>query len=151
MGCCITPLHPLGSLEDQAYILNDAAIELLVFEPVAYGKRAEALKQAASGCKNFLAFGNTQLGEDLASLAEALDPVPLSAPDIRPTDVNNVVYTGGTTGKPKALSCHHSLAYMTMMQMAEWDVPSGVRFLVVTLSHAGLTCIVPTLEVAVSM
>ena len=147
LGCCITPLHPLGSLEDQAYILNDASIELLVFDPAAYGKRAEALKQAASGCNSFLAFGNTQLGEDLASLAEALDPVPLSAPDIRPTDINNVVYTGGTTGKPKGVVLSYtSLAYMTMMQMAEWDIPSGVRFLVVTpLSHAGLTCLVPTL------
>ena len=31
VGCCVTPLHPLGSFEDQAYILNDAEIEVSLF------------------------------------------------------------------------------------------------------------------------
>ena len=32
-GCRTTPLHPLGSLDDHAYVLDDAGIETLVFDP----------------------------------------------------------------------------------------------------------------------
>ena len=31
-----TPLHPLGSLDDHAYVCNDAAIETLVYDPVLF-------------------------------------------------------------------------------------------------------------------
>ncbi|MDH4282269.1 MAG: AMP-binding protein, partial [Myxococcales bacterium] len=33
IGSCNTPLHPLGSADDQAYVLEDAQIETLVYDP----------------------------------------------------------------------------------------------------------------------
>ena len=47
-GCCGTPLHPLGSLDDHAYVCNDAGIETLVYDPVFFGERARALKERGS-------------------------------------------------------------------------------------------------------
>ena len=147
VGCCVTPLHPLGSFEDHAYIVNDAEIEALVYLPSKYEQRANQLAKVAPGVRHFLAFGETEVGEDYAALAARFEPAPLTVPDIQGKDVCNIVYTGGTTGTPKGVELTYtSLAYMTMMQMAEWEIPSRVRFMVVTpLSHAGLTCMVPTL------
>ena len=146
-GYCITPLHPKGSFEDHAYILKDAEIEVLVFQPSKYEQRASELAKLAPSVKHFLSFGHSEVGEDYSALSSGFEPSPLMAPDIRSEDINNIIYTGGTTGKPKGVvHTYASLAYMTMMQMAEWEIPSQVRFMVVTpLSHAGYTCLVPTL------
>ena len=35
---------PLGSLDDHAYVLEDAGVETLVFDPTTYGERAAALQ-----------------------------------------------------------------------------------------------------------
>jgi len=147
VGCCVTPLHPMGSFEDHAYILNDAEIEVLAYQPSNYEQRANELSSVAPSVNQFLAFGHSEVGEDYSALAGTFDPAPLVVPDIQSKDINNIVYTGGTTGKPKGVVLTYaSMAYMTMMQMAEWEIPSRVRFMVVTpLSHAGFTCMVPTL------
>ena len=41
-GCCSTALHPLGSLDDHAYILQDGGFEALVFAPNADGGGARS-------------------------------------------------------------------------------------------------------------
>ena len=38
--CCGTPLHPLGSLDDHAYVCDDAGIKTLVCDPVFFEERA---------------------------------------------------------------------------------------------------------------
>lgn len=147
VGCTVTPLHPKGSFDDHAYVLLDAEIEALVFQPSNYEERVEKLSNTIAGVEHFLAFGPSQAGEDYSALAATFEPKPLVAPDVKPDGINNIVYTGGTTGTPKGVvHTYASITYMTMMQMAEWDIPSRVRFMVVTpLSHAGFTCLVPTL------
>ena len=44
-GCRNTPLHPLGSLDDHAYVLEDAGIETLLFDP-QFADRARELQRA---------------------------------------------------------------------------------------------------------
>lgn len=147
VGCCITPLHPMGSFDDHAYVLNDAEIEVLVYQPSKYDQRVGELSRVTPGIRHFLAFGPSELGEDYKALASTFDPSPLVAPDIHCKDISNIIYTGGTTGRPKGVvHTFASIMYMTMIQMTEWEIPSRVRFMVVTpLSHAGYTCLVPTL------
>ncbi len=148
VGSCNTPLHPLGSAEDQAYVLDDAKIETLVYDPTVFGPRAAELKERVPGLKHLLAFGPTEVGEDLNALAATFDPKPLVAPDIGPNDLNTIVYTGGTTGRPKGVrQPYRAAAYMTMVQMAEWEWPEEMRFLIATpLSHAAAAFVVPTLQ-----
>jgi len=148
VGSCNTPLHPLGSAEDQAYVLEDARIETLIYDPTVFEPRAAELKKRVPGLKNLLAFGATSAGEDLNALAAKFDPKPLVAPDIGPNDLNTIIYTGGTTGRPKGVrQAYRSAAYMTMVQMAEWEWPSEIRFLIATpLSHAAAAFVVPTLQ-----
>ncbi len=148
LGSCNTPLHPLGSAEDQAYVLTDAGIDTLVYDAAYFGPRAAELKERVPALENLLGFGPSDVGEDLNALAAAFEPKPLVAPDIGPDDLNTIVYTGGTTGRPKGVrQPYRSAAYMTMVQMAEWEWPDEIRFLIATpLSHAAAAFVVPTLQ-----
>ena len=146
-GCQGTPLHPLGSLDDHAYVCNDAKIETLVYDPTLFGERARDLKDRVPTLKNLLAFGASEGAEDYGALADQFPPEPLIAADVAPDDVSSLVYTGGTTGKPKGvMAAARSAACMTMVQVAEWEFPDEIRMLVATpLSHAAAAVFVPTL------
>ena len=147
-GCCGTSLHPLGSLDDHAYVMNDAGIEALIFDAGLFQQRAQELKEKVPSLKHLLAFGETEVGEDYSTLAQQFEPQPLVAPDVSPEDIGSIVYTGGTTGKPKGvMQTYRSAAYMTMIQMIEWQWPEELRMLIATpLSHAGAAFFVPVLQ-----
>ena len=142
-----TPLHPMGSVEDQAYVLNDCGATALVFDPETFTERARQLAEMVPGIEHFLALGPTEFGEDLIALAAGFDPQPLVAPVVDPDGLAGIAYSGGTTGKPKGImGSYKSQATMTQIQMAEWQWPDETRFLICTpLSHAGAAFFVPTL------
>ncbi len=146
-GACGTTLHPMGSKDDQAYVMNDAEIETLVYDPAQFDVRAAELKEMVPSLKNLMALGDTDVGEDYIKLADQFQPEKLVAPDVTPEDINAIVYTGGTTGNPKGvLQPYRAAATMTQAIMTEWDLPQDLRILIATpLSHAGAAFLVPTL------
>ena len=146
-GCIGCPLHPLGSLDDHAYVLEHAEIDALVYDPTIFEPRAKELLERRPGL-TLLSFGPSAIGEDYLALAAGFEPKPLVAPDVRPEDVSSITYTGGTTGKPKGvLSTYRSSAYMSMVQMCEWQFPEQLRMLITTpLSHAAAAFFVPVLQ-----
>ena len=147
-GCCGTPLHPLGSLEDHVYVLQAAEISTLVYDPTVFEELAAALKARVPGLVNLLALGPSEVGEDYLALAATFAPQPLQAPAIGPDDLSSVNFTGGTTGKPKGvMGTHRAVAYMTQIQMAEWEFPEPLRMLIATpLSHAAAAFFIPVLQ-----
>jgi fatty-acyl-CoA synthase len=146
-GCIGSPLHPLGSLEDHAYVIAAAEVNALVFDASIFSARAAELKERFPALL-LLGFGPNEVGEDYLALAESFEPKELVAPDIQPFDVSSITYTGGTTGKPKGvLSTYRATAYMTMIQMAEWEFPEDLRMLIATpLSHAAAAFFIPVLQ-----
>ena len=48
-GCVLTPLHPLGSLADHAYVIGDAEIDCLVFDTDNFTERATPAQGAVPG------------------------------------------------------------------------------------------------------
>jgi fatty-acyl-CoA synthase len=145
-GCRGTPLHPLGSLEDHVYVLRDAGIEALVFDP-AFGARAAALRDQVPGLTRLLSFGPSDVGEDLTALAAACQPRPLVAPAVDPEALSALAYTGGTTGEPKGvMSTYRGSAAMAHIMATEWQWPAELRHLICTpLSHAGAAFVIPVL------
>jgi fatty-acyl-CoA synthase len=145
-GCRNTPLHPLGSLDDHAYVLEDAGIETLVFDP-SFAERAGQLRDRLPGLKRLLSFGPSAIGVDLCALAEDFEARPLVAPSVKPEDISALSYTGGTTGAPKGvMTTYRGSATMAQIMLAEWQWPDDLRHLVCTpLSHAGSSLVVPVL------
>jgi fatty-acyl-CoA synthase len=151
MGSRRTALHPLGSLDDHAYILNDASITTLIIDPVpAFVERAVGLLGKVPDLKQVLTIGPVpdqlaHVGKDLTAVASACAPGPLVAEDLGPDHVVSITYTGGTTGKPKGVvGLSGSFSTMTQVQLAEWEWPENPRFLMCTpLSHAGAAFFVP--------
>jgi fatty-acyl-CoA synthase len=140
-----TALHPLGSLEDHAYVLNDAGISSLIIDPnPMFVERALGLLERVDGLKQVLTIGSVpdelaHVGVDLAAEAAKYEPKPLVAADLEPDHVVSITYTGGTTGKPKGvIGTAGTMTTMAQIQLAEWEWPANPRFLMCTpLSHAG--------------
>jgi fatty-acyl-CoA synthase len=147
VGSRTTPLHPLGSLDDHAYVLEDAGVETLVFDPQFFGERAAELATRVPGLKNLLALGPSDVGDDYIALASTFEPRPLAAPRADGTDIPGLAYTGGTTGKPKGvMGSYRSGAAMSQIMLTEWEWPREPRFLMCTpLSHAGAAFFIPVL------
>ncbi len=152
-GCIGTPLHPMGSLDDHLFVLQAAEIDALVYDVSVFDQHAAALHAALQeklpdSNLLMLGFGPTECGEDYLALASSFTPQALVAPDVQPDDVSSMTFTGGTTGVPKGvLSTYRSIAYMSQIQMAEWEFPDDLRMLIPTpLSHAAAAFFVPVLQ-----
>lgn len=145
-GCVLTPLHPMGSLGDHAYAVGDAEIDCLVFDTEHFTDRARELREQFPDLI-LLGFGPNDAGHDFIGLADTFEPAPLVAPDLRLDDLCTVVYTGGTTGRPKGvLMSQRVWQSMTWIQMSEWEFPDEIRIALPTpLSHAALSVVAPVL------
>jgi len=145
-GSVITPLHPMGSLEDHAYVIGAAKIECLVIDVDHFSRLAADLK-ARFPDLIVLSFGPSDVGDDYLALASTFEPQPLVAPRVGPGDPCTLAYTGGTTGLPKGVLLPQRVwSNLTFIQMAEWEFPREVRMLVATpLSHAAMTLLGPVL------
>ena len=145
-GCVITPLHPLGSLYDHAFVVDDAGIDCLIFDPQGFEDHAAALRDHRPGM-TMLSLGPSAVGTDYLGAAGARRAGPLAAAPVEPDDLCAVLYTGGSTGQPKGVMLTHRMwLAMTIIQMTEWEFPDEIRMLVTTpLSHAAMSLLVPVL------
>lgn len=146
LAAIYVPMHPLGGFNDHLHVVTDAKVDVLIFDAERYGERAAALAEQAPGLR-LLAFGASPLATDLVQLAQNFAPALLVAPLVDGNDVLRLGYSGGTTGKPKALASVQRTGMATIsIMMAEWEWPSPLRFLSCTpLSHAGAAMFLPTL------
>lgn len=140
------PMHPLASLADHLYILRDAHANVLVFDPTRFEARAKELAQEIPDLK-LIALGESDIAENLCTLAAACEPGPLVPPRVTGDKVTRHSYSGGTTGKPKAMAHNERVGLQVVsILLAEWEWPSPLRVLsCAPLSHAGVAMVLPTL------
>jgi len=151
-----TALHPLGSLDDHAYVLSDAEVSTLIIDPnPMFVERALGLVQKVPSLRQILTIGpvppelasSDVAAADLSAEAARYESTPLAAADLPPDHIGGLTYTGGTTGKPKGvIGTTQSITTMTTVQLAEWEWPENPRFLMCTpLSHAGAAFFTPVI------
>jgi fatty-acyl-CoA synthase len=137
-GARYTPLHPLGSLDDQLFIAEDAGLTVLIVDPNSHGERGRVLAENLTNI-TILTLGPADYGVDLLAVAAKASPTHVRDDELTDDDICSVAYTGGTTGNPKGVVLAHraSVAFF-FLQLAEWDLPPAPRHLAASpLSHAG--------------
>ncbi|MET0283486.1 MAG: AMP-binding protein [Polyangiales bacterium] len=140
------PMHPLSGLADHAHVVLDAQIEVLIFDADRFGERAAELAKQAPNLK-LIAIGSSPVAKDIVELANGFTPQVLVAPKLTGSTISRLSYSGGTTGKPKALpGTQRSALAAFQIMLAEWEWPKEPRVLsCAPLSHAGGAMILPTL------
>jgi fatty-acyl-CoA synthase len=134
-----TTLHPMGSIDDYLYVIEDADIDTLIYDPALYEMAARELKERAPGLRHFLAMGPSETGEDIIAASRAFAPQPLVPKPSGPRDVMRIAYSGGTTGKPKGIMVSNQSAFTSgLLQEMTWEWPDELRHLICApLSHSG--------------
>jgi len=145
LGCHYTPLHPLGSTDDHAFVSDDSEAAMLVVGPDFAGRAAE-IRAAAPSVRNVLTLGPGGDHPDLLALADREPATALTAV-AEESDLAALPFTGGTTGRPKGVMLpHRSLVHNAWMTLAHWQLPHEVRLLAATpISHGAGPLVVPTL------
>ena len=143
MGMRVTWMHPLASEDDHAYLLEDSGVQTLFVDPIAFAARGAALKARVSGLQQVFGLGPGTDDEDILAASQAFTPQTLVS-HAHPNDLCVLIYTGGTTGRPKGvMHTHRVQVTMVMTELAEWDWPQEVRFLAMTpITHAAGAMIV---------
>jgi fatty-acyl-CoA synthase len=142
-----TALHPLGSLEDHLHACNEAELRYVLVDP-AYGERGAQLLEQSSSVEAVYTFGPSDAGPDFNALVEGVpSPGRLDRGPSGTEDIAYVLYTGGTTGVPKAAMLpNRSVAAMAYGTTLGWDLPELPTYLAVApISHAAGMLIIPTL------
>jgi fatty-acyl-CoA synthase len=142
-----TSLHPMGALEDYLYVIADAGIDTLIYDPAHYEGIAQSLLQQAPGLKTLISIGPAAAGVDILAASRDFTPGPVIPKPAQPEDIARIAYSGGTTGKPKGIMLsQRSLVTNALIQLAEWEWPRDIRHLVCApLSHAGAAAMGPVL------
>ncbi|HPA90322.1 MAG TPA: AMP-binding protein [Quisquiliibacterium sp.] len=146
MGLRITWMHPLGSEDDHVYLLEDSQVGTLFVDPATFAERARTLRARVPTLGTVLGLGPCDFGDDILAEAARMPAAPLVA-EAGADDICTLIYTGGTTGRPKGV-IHTQRVHVTMVmaELAEWDWPADVRFLAMTpITHAAGVMIMPVL------
>jgi fatty-acyl-CoA synthase len=146
LGARITNLHPLASADDHAHIVAHSEANIFVFDPAKHAERAKSLCERLGGGVQPLALGACDFAGNLLDLADAFAPEPLASL-AEADDICLLVYTGGTTGRPKGVThTHRTFVAVMMAELAEWERPERPVFLAITpISHGAGPCIPPVL------
>ena len=142
----ITWLHPLGSLDDQLFHLEDSETEMLVVDGITFRDRGRELAAKAAGLKTLFTLGPADYGADLLAAIETAGSATARC-FAGLDDIATLNYTGGTTGKSKgALRTHRENCGAAGAILADFEIPDRPSYLTVApISHVAGTKVLPTL------
>ena len=146
MGLRVVWMNPMSSPDDHLYQVEDAQVQVMVVEPATFGDRALKIAHAVNRPLSLLGLGPWAGQTDLLREMSLHTPQTLVSRS-HEDDHCALLYTGGTTGKPKGvLHTHRVMVAMVLMQMADFDWPNLPRFLAMTpITHAAGALIPPVL------
>ncbi len=142
LGLVVVPLYMDDRPDNVAYIVRDSAVKLMVVQDAIHWKRlAPALAECPS-LQRVVIVGDVDPDHAVAevvSAAQWLPPSggPLARSNRRPKELASIVYTSGTTGRPKGVMLSHhnmlSVAHAGLIRISVHDTDLFLSFL--PLSH----------------
>jgi acyl-CoA synthetase (AMP-forming)/AMP-acid ligase II len=114
LGAIFIPLNYRARQDELSYLLEHSEASVLIVGE-RYVELANSARAGAPGVKHYIVLGKAQPG--MLSYEETLSAAPDDEvfPDVGPDDVTLLLYTAGTTGRPKGVPLTHGSfeAYMT--------------------------------------
>ncbi len=111
-GLVVVPLYTNDRIDNTAYIVRDADIKILLFETEEQWQSLKTSIAQFSSIKQFVSLDKIpDKTEPRLSYCEDWLPTSaesLSKPDIDGSELASVVYTSGTTGRPKGVMLSHN-------------------------------------------
>ena len=116
LGLVVVPLYTVDRPENIAYIINDAGVKLLLFENIEQWQALNTVIDQMACLKRMLMIDKVT-GSGDSRLMSVNDWLPLHASlrperERKPDEMATIMYTSGTTGKPKGVMLsHHNIVY----------------------------------------
>jgi long-chain acyl-CoA synthetase len=137
-GCTVVPLNVLLSAPEVTYHLQDSNAKLLLAHPLFQGPAEQGAAEAGVPCLPSEGGAESLLGLAASAPLDALHPTD-------PNDTAVILYTSGTTGKPKGAELTHSNLLLNCAVVVPKLLPLGpddVALAALPLFHSfGQTCI----------
>ena len=140
-GLVTVPLFVDDRPENVAFILNDADVKFIVIDGEEHWKRLKTVREQLGTLKCILTVKPVIDPDEprLKSLADWLPNTPGSfdRPAVKGSDLATIVYTSGTTGKPKGVMLsHRNILSNVQSGLAVYDVfPEDIFLSFLPLSH----------------
>ncbi len=146
LGLKSVTLHAMGSIDDHAFVIDDAAAAAVIVDG-HFESRAQELRARCPAVTRWFCHGDSATLAPFWLAAGAFEPAPL-VDETGPEDIVRIAYTGGTTGRPKGvLLSSRSMLFQALLSLIEKDWPDDPIFLCAApISHGAGANIIPTLS-----
>ena len=142
LGLVVVPLYTDDRADNVCYILNDSNVQLLLIDDGAQWEKLHAALKNVTGLKRILSRSSmtgTPHDSRLRWINDWLDDQPhsLEPCDVKSDALATVVYTSGTTGRPKGVMLsHRNIQWNVKASLACVDIfPGDVFISCLPLSH----------------
>ncbi|MGQ7298146.1 acyl-CoA synthetase [Quadrisphaera sp. KR29] len=142
LSALFVPLNTRLAAPELGYVLADCGAGALISTPALREKGDAALADAAPQVLRVHVGGDGEAGYEALLGGDALDDLP----DVGLDDPALVVYTSGTTGRPKgAVLTHGNLTWNALNVLVDYDLTSADRALMVSplfhVASLGMGCL----------
>ena len=141
LGLIVVPLYPNDRADNVSYIVNDAAIQVILVAGSDQCCILESIKDSTPSLKLILSLKQHNLEHDrildFNNWINDFKDAQYSCTSIEPDSLASIVYTSGTTGRPKGVMLSHNNILQNAYSASQCEsfLPSDIFLSFLPLSH----------------